>query len=330
MIVYEQTESLDLASLPRPRVVTLGVFDGLHLGHQHLVRRVVEQARAHAHARDGGSAVVFTFANHPLAVLAPPYAPKQLLSPERKARMLERMGVDALVAPPFTHEIASMPPEVFIEETLLGRCRADRIVVGFDFRFGVDGRGDTRVLAEASRTRGFELEILPAVYHGGWLVSSTRIRDLLEEGRVRLESEMLGRPYDLSGRVVHGYGRGRALGYPTANLQFDPAYVEPASGVYAVLAALEDGRLYPGMMNIGAGPTFADAEHRAEVFLFDYDGETLYDSALRVYFVERLREERKFGSTEELQSRLRVDEKIARALLEAFPGRANPDELAGE
>jgi len=325
MIVHEDIGSLDLRALARPRVVTVGVFDGLHRGHQRLVRRAVE--RAAQGEGTGGAAVVLTFPNHPLSVLAPPYTPRQLVSAERKRELLGKLGVSVVVMPPFTREMASTPAGVFLEEVLLRKCAADAIVAGGDFRFGMDGRGDTRLLAEAGRARGFELEVLPPLHHGDWLISSTRIRELIEEGRVRLAGEMLGRPYDLSGMVVHGFGRGRQLGFPTANLEFDADFVIPASGVYAVLVAFADGRLVGGMMNIGTSPTFGDAGRRAEVFLFDYEGESLYGSTLRVYFVERLREERKFVSTEDLQGRLRVDERIARALIEAFPARADPDGL---
>ena len=311
MRVLESLESLDVSALPAPRALTAGVFDGLHLGHQRLVRLAV---RAAHRKQPAGTVIVLTFANHPLSVLAPAYVPKKLLSAQRKAVLLDRMGVDVLIMPEFTAAVAAITPERFVEEILVRGCRVNHLVVGFDYRFGAAGTGDTRFLTEAGRLHRFEVEVAAAVTHQEWTVSSTRIRELIEEGRVHLAAEMLGRPYELSGPSVRGYGRGTQLGFPTANLVFDPSFAIPLSGVYAVQVVLE-GRCYGGMMNIGSSPTFAGTEYRPEVFLFDFDGEELYGHELRVYFIERLREERKFPSASALQERLRIDEKLARALL---------------
>ncbi len=314
----QKTEEKD--GLPGPRVLTSGVFDGLHLAHQQLVRKVVE--RAH-HAAGHGTAMVFTFSNHPLSVLAPPYAPKTLLTQARKQEILENMGVDVLVMPPFTAELAATPPQAFVEEILVKRLAIDHLIVGYDFRFGKDGQGDTEFLKHKAAEYGFGLDVISAVFHEEHPVSSTYIRDLIDMGRVRLASEILGRPYELEGPVVHGHGRGAQLGFPTANVDFDESFAIPAAGVYAVYAVLKD-RVCQGMMNIGWSPTFAGSLYRAEVFLFDFENRDLYGETLRILFMERIREERKFENVHALLERLRVDETLTRALLDSHPFAPSP------
>jgi len=313
MQIFSQLHTLFSQDLPHPRVLTAGVFDGMHCAHQTLVRRVVQEA--HASDSAPGTALVFTFANHPLTHLAPAYQPKQLLALERKKEALQKLGVDVLLMPEFSGELAEITPQAFVEEILVGCYGIDRLVVGFDFRFGAGANGSMALLQELGRKHGFEVEMLSAVQHGEWTISSTRIRELVEEGQVRLAAELLGRPYELEGPVIHGYGRGATLGYPTANVQFDPAFAIPGSGVYAVFVEVE-GRRYGAMMNLGISPTFEGSMYRPEAFLFDYPGDDLYGKTARVYFMERLREERKFANAEALIERIKVDETLARAILE--------------
>lgn len=311
----QATEQARIETFSRPRILTSGVFDGLHQAHRLLVRKVVEKARSTA---DGGTAMVFTFANHPLSVLAPPYAPKTLLTQARKEAILEEMGVDVLVMPPFTVELASTDPRTFVEEILVRRLAIDHLIVGYDFRFGKDGQGDTEFLRRMATEHGFGLEVVSAVFHEEHPVSSTYIRDLIDLGRVRLASEILGRPYELEGPVVHGHGRGAQLGFPTANVDFDTSFAIPAAGVYAVYAVL-NGQALRGMMNIGWSPTFAGSLYRAEVFLFDFEKRDLYGETLRIFFMERIREERKFENVHALLERLRVDETLTHAILDSHP-----------
>ncbi len=298
-----------LDNTPFPRALTAGTFDGLHRAHQHLISATLEAA-------SDGNAIVFTFDNHPLSVLAPPYEPKRLLHPERKARIMEQLGVDLLITPPFTRDFAQMDAENFVRDILVDTLHIDTLIVGFDFRFGHQGRGDDKALKALAERHGFELRVLPAIYHEEWAISSSHIRDLIDSGHLRMAARMLGRPYELQGPVEHGYGRGTKLGYPTANLFFDPAYAIPASGVYAVFVYIGRDR-HRGMMNIGTSPTFAGTEYRPEVFIFDFEGD-LYAETLRVEFIDRIREERKFESSEALQSRLKIDEQTCRAILEAW------------
>lgn len=320
LICAEIPPDLDGSLFPHPRVLSLGVFDGMHRGHQQLIRRTVEAAHQAECGFARGTAIVFTFKNHPLSLLAPPYTPKRLSSSAQKAFLLEKMGADVVIMPEFDPSIAHLSAAQFLDKVLLGNLRVDRIVAGFDFRFGKNGEGDCLYLAEQGRAKGISVEVLPALYHGGSVISSTRIRELLEEGRVGEVSEMLGRPYTLEGPVVRGFGRGRGLGYPTANVEFDKSFVLPGSGVYAIFALCK-GSLYGGMMNIGMSPTFGDAEYRAEAYLFDFSGESLYGHALRIYFVERIREERRFATTEDLMRRINLDEKLVRAIVGSFQGK---------
>lgn len=310
MIRIDDLESADLSGMPTPRCATAGVFDGLHRAHRRLVARTVE------HAGPQGTPLVFTFANHPLSTLAPPYAPKLLITPEAKARGFEDMGIGVLVMPRFDTQLAALAPLAFVRDILVERLKIDRLVVGFDFRFGAKGEGHTELLAELAPRFGFQLEVLAPVRAGEFIVSSTRVRELIEEGHMREVEELLERPYELAGRVARGHGRGAELGYPTANLRFDDAYARPPSGVYAVFVRCPSG-LFAGMMNIGCNPTFDGAEYSPEVYLFDYDGPSLYDRRLSVLFVQRLREERRFPGAEALRARLAVDEKLARGVLGA-------------
>ncbi|MFP4382216.1 MAG: bifunctional riboflavin kinase/FAD synthetase [Candidatus Sumerlaeia bacterium] len=311
MQIIRDLDSFKPDKSPHPRVMTAGVFDGVHRGHQGLIQRVREQAGA------DGTGIVFTFSNHPLSVLAPAYVPRFLMSHRRKLEIFEKMGVDLTIAPEFTTAFADQSPERFIDKVLIGQFAIDKLIVGFDFRFGKDGLGTNQWLSEIARHKGFEVEILPPVFEEEWTISSTRIREFVNDGRMKEAMKMLGRPYELEGPVIHGFGRGRKLGFPTANLDFDTKFALPGSGVYAVFAALPDtGDVYGGMMNVGSSPTFSGTEYRPEVFLFDYENGSLYDKTMRIYFIERIREERKFPSADALVERIRVDEKLARAILE--------------
>ncbi len=297
-----------LQDAPAPRALTAGTFDGLHCAHQHLIATTRQAALE-------GTTIVFTFDNHPLSVLAPPYEPKRLLHPERKIEIMEQLGVNLLISPPFTQAFAGMDAETFVRDILVDTLHIDTLIVGFDFRFGHQGRGDEKTLRGLAERHGFEIHIEPAIYHEEWAISSSHIRDLIDSGHLRMAARMLGRPYELQGPVEHGYGRGTKLGYPTANLVFDPIYAIPASGVYAVFVHI-GGERYPAMMNIGTSPTFAGTAHRPEVYVFDFEGD-LYAETLRVEFIDRIREERKFESPEALQERLKVDEQTCRAILES-------------
>jgi riboflavin kinase/FMN adenylyltransferase len=294
---------------PRP-AVALGNFDGVHRGHQALVAAVVARARAH-----GGTPVVLTFDPHPARVLSPDRAPRALMTVEQKAEVLASLGVERVVALPFTLELSQKSPEEFAALVLRDTVGAALVAVGPDFRFGRDREGSLRTLERLGPRLGFDVEAVPAVMHGSVPISSTRIRESLVAGDVVEAKALLGRRHFVDGHVVRGDGRGRALGVPTANL--DPVNEQlPAGGVYACwcrLAPAADG--VAAVVNIGTRPTFGGGPATAEAHLLDFEAD-LYGRPLRVEFAARLREERKFPDASALARQIRDDIAAARRVLE--------------
>jgi riboflavin kinase/FMN adenylyltransferase len=302
-------------TLIRP-VVTVGNFDGIHLGHQAILRTVVERAAVLA-----GEAVVYTFDPHPRKVLRPESAPGLLTTLDQKVELLERQGVDAVVVEPFTLDFARTDAETFIRECLHRRIRPVEVYVGYDFHFGRDRTGSMRLLTELGPRLGFAVTIIPEVTVDEGDVNSTRIRRLLSDGLPEIAARMLGRPYAVRGTVVRGDERGRTLGFPTANL--DPeSEVLPAPGVYAgTLRLLDDGdppanALLPVVMNVGHRPTFKQgAAVLAEAHVLDWSGD-LYGRRVELSFPIRLREERRFAGVEALREQIAADADEARRRLE--------------
>lgn len=309
--------------------VTIGVFDGIHAGHQALIRRTLAEARAR-----GLQSMVFTFERHPLSILAPPHAPPMLLSGERKAELIAGLGVDVCLMLDFTPEFAATPAEAFVREILLGKCGARFITCGGNFTFGAKGTGDSALLRRIAGEAGAEVEVYSPVLSGAGMVSSTRIRDSLIKGDLADAETMLTRRYGFRAEVVSGHQRGRTIGYPTANLKVAPEQLIPADGVYAATARVVGesgdvaggegvagagaggfGPVYGGMLNIGHRPTFEGAGRAMEIHLFDFSGE-LVGRNLEIEFLERARDEKKFGSIDELIARLRRDEAICRKIAE--------------
>ncbi len=312
MELFEDLETLSARLKPSAgTVVTIGAFDGLHQGHQALVARAVEGARA-----AGLLSLIMTFQNHPLCTLAPPYCPKRLLERRRKHALLAGMGVDVTADVAFTEEFAAIAAEDFVTKTLLQECRARRVVCGYDFTFGRAGAGDMELLREMGRRLGFEVDVLEPVADQAIAVKSTMIRDCLLSGDVERAARLLTRPYDLAGQVASRSGRGRTLGFPTANVQVDAARVIPARGVYFCAAQLEScpDAVRGAMVNIGHSPTFGEHQLAIEAHLLDFDGE-LVGSELRLHFLKRLRDERKFSGPEELIGQLERDRDESRRLL---------------
>jgi riboflavin kinase/FMN adenylyltransferase len=302
----------DLVPMPGPTVATVGNFDGVHIGHQRIFARVRERAAAL-----GIPAVAVSFDPHPLTILAPPRAPRMILTRRQKTEILAGLGVDTLVFLPFTAEIARMEPESFIEEFLARVLRIHELYIGVDFRFGLERRGDLDLLQRFGAARGFAVESVEIVLHNDERVSASLIRKALARGDVRSAREMMGRPYVAIGEVVRGAGRGRTQGSPTANLAVENEMV-PGTGVYITQAELA-GRSHPSLTNIGTRPTFEGAGFAVETWLPDFSGD-LYGQSLRVAFLERLRDEIKFPSPAALQ------EQIARDLasMRAYFVRRNP------
>ena len=296
-------ESLTARGWPSP-AVTIGNFDGVHRGHEALVRTAARWARA-----EGGTTVVLTFDPHPVSVVDPSRAPRTLNTLEQKAELVGAMGVDRFVVVPFTAELASEPPEVFARLVLSGALEAKKVVVGDNFRFGHDRAGDVSTLAELGRDLGFEVEGVAPVLHDGLPISSSRIRRVLAEGGVEGARELLGRPYFIDGRVVVGEKRGRTLGFPTANLRSDNETL-PAHGVYAARCRLPGGVWQPAVVNVGNRPTFGGRPVSVEAYLLDFDDD-LYGTEVRLAFHARLRGEERFPGPEALVAQIRAD--VARA-----------------
>lgn len=291
----------------RPRAVAVGVFDGLHRGHRRILSRLISAARA-----SGLKTAVVTFDPHPLKVLRPEEGPTVLMSLPHRLQMFERLGIEEVLLVRFDRRTASTPPLTFVERDLAGRMGMRRMVVGYDFRFGRGGAGDARLLRSAAGRLGFTFEAVGPVRHGGRIVSSTRIRRLIETGRLALAGRLLGRPVSVRGTVVRGRRRGRRIGYPTANL--NPHHEAlPPDGVYAVWGDL-DGRRLRGVVNVGSRPTFAETSRTLEAHFLDFD-RTIYGREVELVFVRKLRAVKKFRSSSALAEAIRRDISRARSLL---------------
>lgn len=289
-------------------VLTIGNFDGVHLGHQALVRRVVELA-----GQLGVPSVVMTFEPHPVKVLYPDRKLHRIFDIEDQIEMLGKLGVDFLVIEPFSREFSQLPPERYLLEWIYKPFVPEKLVVGYDFSFGANRQGSIDFLKEHAKPLGFEVEVVPPVKVGDVLVSSTRIRQAVEIGDVKLAGDLLGRRFYVQGLVEKGAGRGRTIGVPTANLRTSAEMI-PARGVYSAWAFVRDQK-WKAAVNIGFNPTFAQSGHHGisvEAHLIGFTSETaksvdLYGETVRVEFVSRLRDERKFASVEELVNQIRHD-----------------------
>ena len=293
-------------------VVTTGTFDGVHRGHQAIVRYLVARA-----AEVGGVPTVVTFDPHPREVILGRPIPLLTTLGER-ADALEALGVERFVVVPFSRDLSLLEPEDYVADVLAGRVGMREIVIGYDHRFGRKARGDVSLLERLGPDLGFTVDVIPEQIDGDVTVSSTEIRRLLAAGDAARAAVLLGRPYRLSGTVVRGDQRGRTLGYPTANLRpGDARKLIPGLGVYAVRALLDDGAALNGMMNVGRRPTFeADGRATVEVHLFDWTGD-LYGRPLAVDVVSRLRDERRFEGPGALVAQLGQDAADARRQLAA-------------
>lgn len=292
-------------------VLTIGVFDGLHLGHQKILERVVWKA-----AEVGGNAIVLTFEPHPQKIISPGDAPLLLQTSEQKIEFLKAKGIDVLVQMPFTRRLSLLSPAQFVDTVLLDRGIRE-VYVGNNFHFGHRRKGDHRLLKELMGKRGIRVEQIEQVRVGQDRISSTKIRKSLIRGQVGKAATMLGRAYEVVGTVIKGAKRGDLLGFPTANLQLQNE-LSPALGVYVTQVQLED-RLISSVTNIGIRPTLplaqdSDLRPVIEVHLLDFRGD-LYGQLLRISFLKRLRSEKKFESIEKLQFQIRSDIAAARRVL---------------
>jgi riboflavin kinase/FMN adenylyltransferase len=302
MLRLNTTEALSTCTAPLH--LALGVFDGVHVGHRAVIEAARQQVESH-----GGNCVVVTFDPHPIRVLAPERAPRQLLaSLDHKARLLEKIHVDALLALPFTREFAQNSATDFIE-SLVRHQNVATIAVGEDWRFGKGREGDVTFLRRIGERLGFQVIALPPVMHQGERISSTRIRQSIRDGAMTNAAEMLGRPYGIEGLVVKGQQLGRTLGFPTANIALGEEQLPP-DGVWAVRGH-GDGHAWQGVANLGNRPTVDGLSRVFEVHLFDHDSD-LYGEMLEVEFVKHLRPEQKFPSLDALREQIAKDVTAAR------------------
>lgn len=297
-----------LPPLPAGSVVTVGAFDGLHLGHQQVLAETVRRARA-----SGRAAVLVTFEPHPAEVLRPATAPPRLTLPRERREVLAELGLDYVMVLRFDQALAARSAEAFVREVLLDRCRCRELVVGWDHHFGRDREGGIELLRRLGGAAGFSVDVVPPVEADGERVSSTRLRRLVAQGSLEEAARCLGRPYAVSGVVRHGAGRGRQLGVPTANLAVPARKQLPPDGVYAVRVEWAGG-VAGGMLNQGHRPTFDDGRRWLEAHLFGFDG-VLYGQPVRITWAAWLREVQRFASVEALREQLERDREAALAAL---------------
>ena len=295
----------------RERVIALGFFDGVHLGHGALLRRAAEEAQ-----KRGCESAVFTFDRPPKEVITGIPCPL-INSPEDRAELVKRLyGIDEMIMVPFDDEMRTTPWDRFVTDILVGRYGAVHLVAGHDHHFGHRNQGSPELLREKCTELGLGCDIIPAVTLDGVTVSSTHIRGLLEEGDVETARAFLGHPHVLTQTVGHGRQLGRTIGIPTANLVAPPHVLLPKRGVYAAKITLPDGRAFGGVTNVGVRPTVNNGQDvTVEPWILDFDGD-LYGQAIRVEFFRRLRDERKFESLEALRSQIETDAGKTR---EAYP-----------
>lgn len=302
----------DNAGILRGTVLTLGVFDGLHLGHQRIMKTVVERAEAVV-----AVSTAITFDPHPRSVLHPEQAPPMLQTLDQRLANLEHLGIEQTIVIRFDKEFAAQDAGIFLRDVVFERLQAREVYLGKGFAFGRDRGGNIELLRSMSRELGFLADEVDEVTLRGQRISSSLIRSLLADGRVNLARRMLGRPYGVEGQIVRGYQRGRTIGFPTANLK-PRNRVIPRYGVYAT-AVLIGGEWRRGITNVGIRPTFEDEDFPSiETHIFDFDAD-LYGEVLRVRFLHRIRDERKFGGIEELKSQIERDVRVANRYFSA-PG----------
>jgi riboflavin kinase / FMN adenylyltransferase len=309
-------EGLEALTEPLPRsAVATGKFDGVHRGHQALIRAAVAAGRA-----EGAECVVVTFDRHPIELLKPGTRTQYLTPPEERLRLIAELGVDATLLIQLSETFLHLTPEEFVRTVLVERLGTVAVVASESFRFGRGAAGTVETLRELGPRCGFRFEAVPPVMVEGSRVSSSRVVECVLAGRVEEAATLLGRPYALLGRVVHGDGMARQLGFPTANLETDERQHRPADGVYAGFLAWDDEEPRPAVCNLGVRPTVDGAQYRVEAHVLGYSGD-LYGRAVRLLFVQRLRDEMRFPDLEALRAQIAADSARAGEILQSVGER---------
>lgn len=284
--------------------IALGSFDGLHRGHITLINKILELSKLNTEVKS----MVNTFANHPLTIINKNKVPKLIMDNESKAEILEELGIDILNFSIFNKEMMKMSPKDFITN-MIKYYNPLGIIVGFNYKFGHKNMGDINLLKELSTMYNIQLHIINPIAYNGSVISSTRIRAAISDGKIKEANDMLLKPYMLKGKVVSGKKIGRTLGFPTANLDYNKDFVIPKVGVYYTLVKYQ-GKIYKGITNVGNNPTVGINDLTIETYIlnFDYD---IYNRELKVYFLDRIRDQQKFGSLEDLKAQLQKDKNFA-------------------
>jgi len=281
--------------------LALGNFDGVHKGHQELINTAVTKARDHA-----GISAAMIFNPHPSLVLNPDRAPLLLMTENQQSEMLSRLGLDVLVYTPFNKEISALSPEKFVRDVLVGVFNVREVFIGFNYTFGFKGAGTPQLLAELGQKYGFAVTVIPAYRIDGQIVSSSLIRSLLAEGNIKEAWRMLGYSPQIEGLVVEGEKRGRTIGFPTANIGVESGYVIPGKGVYAAITEI-DGIKHYSVVNIGSKPTFHENYPISiETHIINF-AESIYGKNIRLHFLDKIRNEKKFSSIDELVRQISLD-----------------------
>ncbi|MFQ5948929.1 MAG: bifunctional riboflavin kinase/FAD synthetase [Acidimicrobiia bacterium] len=304
----------DRPSTAEGSAVTIGVYDGIHLGHQHVLAELKRKARS----ADGLPSTVLTFDRHPLVVVDPERAPRLLTTRQQKLEQFERLGMDVAAVITFDDRLRDSSPAQFAADVLVDAVQARLVVVGADFRFGRDRAGDVDTLRGLGQSHGFEVYVVELI-GGNDPVSSTTIRRAIARGDVVEAAAALGRFYELRGAVIEGERRGALIGFPTANLEIHPDVAVPARGVYVAWASLPDGEPHPAAVNIGVRPTFGEGRETVEAHLLDWSDD-LSRRELRLGFVERIRDELRFSGVEALVDQIKRDVEKVRSVLAERPG----------
>ncbi|MEZ4936678.1 MAG: bifunctional riboflavin kinase/FAD synthetase [Crocinitomicaceae bacterium] len=285
-------------------LLTIGTFDGIHIGHQEILRRLISEARS-----SNGESVLFTFNPHPREVVFPEnHGLKMLTTLDEKMQILDELGLDTVILFPFTEEFSKLSAKDFVQQILVEQIGVQKVVIGYDHHFGNNREGNIELLKELGAELGFEVEEIPAQDIDNINVSSTKIRNALKEGKMEVVTQYLGRPFEINGIVVEGNKIGRTLGFPTANIEIgDEKKMLPCNGAYVVQIGLK-GQVYRGMMNIGFNPTH-NLQHKesVEVFIHQFEGD-IYGEKVKIEVLTKIRNEQKFASPKELREQLKKDE----------------------
>jgi riboflavin kinase/FMN adenylyltransferase len=316
MKIIRRLEDLH-GKLPNP-VVTIGNFDGVHLGHREIFRRVIGAA-----SKMGGVSVAVTFFPHPLKILAPDKSFKLITTYGEKEKLIGASGIDFLICIPFSEDFAKISASEFVRDVLVSRIGVKKILIGYDYAFGRNREGNVELLRRLGDECGFDVEMIEQIGDGVTVFSSSIIRSLIEDGDVSGALSFLGRYFSVGGQVVHGMHRGKQLGFPTANIEPEEELL-PKPGVYAVKVK-HAGHIYDGACNIGFNPTFNNGKLAVEIHLLDFHGD-LYGHDLRVYFLERIRDEKVFNSVDKLVQSIRADVEACREILSVASLTGNDQE----